>query len=108
MNILFINCSFRLFDGIDCGAANRSTMFVKSLSKIGHVDVLNFYKEPLKSNVPNCYVVYNCTTQPTIHRRIEYWSVHLRLLFSMESQCILFAREIMRRGCRQTIKAKEV
>ena len=71
-----------MFDGIDCGAANRSTMFVKSLSKIGHVDVLNFYKDPLKSNVPNCYVVYNCTTQPTIHRRIEYWSVHLRLLFS--------------------------
>ena len=48
--ILFVSCKFRMFDNLDCGAANRSTMFVKSLSKIGSVNVVSFYKEPIKSN----------------------------------------------------------
>ena len=59
MNILFVTCTFRVFDRIDCGAANRSTMFVKSLAKIGHVDVISFGKDVIKSNIPNCNVVYN-------------------------------------------------
>lgn len=33
MNILFVTCTFRMFDGIDCGAANCSTKFVKALYK---------------------------------------------------------------------------
>ena len=47
-----------MFDNLDCGAANRSTMFVKSLSKIGSVNVVSFYKEPIKSNIENCKVIY--------------------------------------------------
>lgn len=58
MNILFINCKYRLFDGLDCGAANRSTLFVKALSKVGHVDVVSFGSESPVSNVANCDVVY--------------------------------------------------
>lgn len=58
MNILFISCNYRMFEGVDCGAANRSTMFVKALSALGHVDVVSFYKEPIHSNVENCEVVY--------------------------------------------------
>lgn len=59
MNILFVTCRFRMFDGIDCGAANRSTMFVRSLSLLGHVDVISFCQEPLVSNVPDCDVIVN-------------------------------------------------
>ena len=59
MNILFINTTFRIFDGIDSGAANRSTMFVRALARLGHVDVISFYKEPLTSNVENCDVVFS-------------------------------------------------
>jgi glycosyltransferase involved in cell wall biosynthesis len=47
-----------LFDGIDSGAANRSTVFIKALSKIGDVDVISFYKEPIKSNISNCKALY--------------------------------------------------
>lgn len=50
MNILFVTCTFRVFGGIDCGAANRSTMFVKSLAKIGHVDVISFGKDSITLN----------------------------------------------------------
>lgn len=59
MNILFISCKFRLFDSLDCGASHRSTMFVKALSEVGHVDVISFYKEPVSSNIENCDVIYN-------------------------------------------------
>lgn len=59
MRILFVNTLFRLFDGIDCGAANRSTMFVRALTQLGHVDVVSFYKEPIKSNIDNCEVIYS-------------------------------------------------
>ena len=82
MSILFVNCEFRLFDGIDCGAGNRSTMFVRSLSKVGHVDVLSFYKEPLVSNVPNCDVVQNSKTLQAKHKRWEYWYANFRLLIT--------------------------
>lgn len=64
MNILFITCTFRIFDGIDCGAANRSTMFVKALSKLGHVDVISFCKTPIKSNIPNCDVINTTYIEP--------------------------------------------
>lgn len=85
MNILFISCNYRMFEGIDCGASNRSTMFVKALSELGHVDVVSFYKEPIRSNVDNCDVIYCQTgkkkTKPhnvgPIHTCIKF----LRLLF---------------------------
>lgn len=68
MNILFINCTYRLFDGIDCGAANRSTMFVKALSKLGHVDVVSFCEATIKSNIPNCEVIDTTYIKPKYDR----------------------------------------
>lgn len=59
MNILFINCVFNMFDGIDSGAANRTTLFVKALSEIAHVDVISFYPQPVISNIPDCKVVFS-------------------------------------------------
>lgn len=59
MNILFIAGEYNLFDKIDCGAATRSTMLIKALAQIGHVDVISFSKNPLQSTVSNCDVVYN-------------------------------------------------
>lgn len=59
MNILFVSCKFRLFDSLDCGASHRSTMLVKALSEIGHVDVISFCKDPVLSNITNCDVIYN-------------------------------------------------
>lgn len=59
MNILFINCGLRLFDRLDCGGAYRSTMFIKALAQLGHVDVVSFFKESLTSNVENCDVIFS-------------------------------------------------
>ena len=59
MNILFVNCKFGMLDIVDCGAANRTTMFVQALTQIGHVDVISFYREKITSNIPHCDVVYS-------------------------------------------------
>ena len=76
MNILFVNCFFHLFDNLDCGAANRSTLFVKGLSKVGHVDVVSFTDQPLQSNIENCDVVF-CQkltpTPPPKNRLASFW-----------------------------------
>lgn len=56
--ILFVSCFFNMLDKIDCGASNRSTMFVKALTQIGIVDVVSFSKDVIKSNIDNCNVVF--------------------------------------------------
>ena len=58
MNILFINNIYPMFENIDSGASNRSTMFVTALAKLGHVDMISFLDNEL-SNVPNCEVIYS-------------------------------------------------
>lgn len=57
MNILYVNTQFKLFDNLDSGAANRSTMFIRALASAAHVDVITFRGTEL-SNIPNCDVVY--------------------------------------------------
>lgn len=47
-----------MFENIDSGASNRSTMFVTALAKLGHVDMISFLDNEL-SNVPNCEVIYS-------------------------------------------------
>lgn len=59
MNILFISCRNGLFDNLMSGSGIRSTLFVKALSKVGHVDVVYLGKETVTSNIPNCTVIYN-------------------------------------------------
>ena len=59
MNFLFVNCNFGMLDIIDCGAANRTTMFVHALAQIGHVDVVSFYRDTITSNIPHCDVVFS-------------------------------------------------
>ena len=65
MNFLFINDGpFRIFDKLDSGASVRNTLFVKALSQLGHVDVISFFKEDLKSNIKNCTVINAKVTIP--------------------------------------------
>lgn len=97
MNILFISCVYRIFDGIDCGASNRSTMFVKSLAKIGQVDVVSFGKDLIKSNIDNCEVIYNKSIpQKYADTKLERIKGYLRLLaqpcnpntyYTLDKQC---------------------
>lgn len=59
MEILFVSCGIGLLDKTDSGAAQRSTLFVTALSKIGHVDVISFYNEKVSSNIGNCDVIHD-------------------------------------------------
>ena len=43
MKILFVSSDYPIFDGLDCGASNRSTLFIEALSNIAFVDVISFY-----------------------------------------------------------------
>lgn len=75
-----------MFEGVDCGAGNRSTMFVKALALLGHVDVVSFYKEPIQSNVENCEVVYCPSSENTEKKHENSGAIHtckqfLKLLF---------------------------
>lgn len=56
--ILFVSCYFHMFNNIDCGASNRSTMFVKALAQIGDVDVISFAERPIESNIERCNVIF--------------------------------------------------
>lgn len=59
MKILFVNCKFKLFDGIYCGAANRNSMFIKGLTQFGQVDVISFRGDDGKSDIENCNLVFS-------------------------------------------------
>lgn len=58
MNILFISDKYKLFGESDSGASNRSTMFLRALASMGHVDVVSFVKV-CTSNIPNCDVIFS-------------------------------------------------
>jgi len=58
MKILFIATKCNIFK-INSGGANRNNMYVKALSEMGHVDVVSFNEEGLKSNIKNCDVIYS-------------------------------------------------
>lgn len=58
MRILFVNNKYKLFGEADSGASNRSTMFLRALASMGHVDVVSFVKV-CTSNIPNCDVIYS-------------------------------------------------
>lgn len=58
MNILFVSDIFRLFDDVDCGAGNRSTMFINALSQLGHVDIISFEGTPIRGYDNNCSVLH--------------------------------------------------
>lgn len=76
--ILFISCSYNMFNNIDCGASNRSTMFVKALAQIGNVDIISFAEKPIKSNIERCNVIFQknisdkSLTQGGYIRKIKY------------------------------------
>lgn len=58
MRILFVNNKYKLFGEADSGASNRSTIFLRALASMGHVDVVSFVKV-CTSNIPNCDVIYS-------------------------------------------------
>lgn len=92
MNILFVNNGHgRMFDKLYSGASVRNTFFVKALASLGHVDVLSFYSEELKSSIENCNVInINVTTKVPKTFRGKRW---VDLLFRPYSPYTYFTLE---------------
>lgn len=63
MRILYINNYFSIFSRLDCGASNRSTMFIRALADLGQVDVISFLGEET-SDIKNCTVIYSENLKP--------------------------------------------
>ena len=58
MDFLFVTRYLEVMNNIRSGGGVRSTLLIEALSKMGHVDVISFGKEPVESTIPNCDVVF--------------------------------------------------
>ena len=50
MNFLFVTRRMAVMNSIRVGGGVRSTLLIEALSKLGHVDVISFVKEPIESS----------------------------------------------------------
>lgn len=69
MNILYINPILSLFERTNTGSGVRSTLFIKALSRLAHVDVISFgYNDD--PGIPNCDVI-NIRAEERAEERAE-------------------------------------
>lgn len=62
MEFLFVTRKFAVMNNTQVGGGVRSTLLIEALSKLGHVDVISFIKEPVESSIPNCDVIFSGET----------------------------------------------
>ena len=82
MNFLFVTRKLAVMNNTQVGGGVRSTLLIKALSRIGHVDVISFAKEPVESSIPNCDVIFSGETperELTIGDRMH---INLKLFFA--------------------------
>lgn len=68
-----------MFNDIDSGASNRSTMFVKALTEIGNVDVISFAERPIISNLEKCKVIF----QKNISDKVSINNGYFQKIFNL-------------------------
>lgn len=81
MNFLFVTRRKAVMNNVRTGGDIRSTLLVEALSKLGHVDVISFAKDPVKSTIPNCDVLFSGESPKCIFSRKDSLRLHLNLLF---------------------------
>lgn len=59
MDFLFVSRRMAVMNKIQVGGGVRSTLLIEALSRLGHVDVISFAKEPIESSIPNCDVIFS-------------------------------------------------
>ena len=82
MNFLFVARSMTVMNCTKVGGGIRSTMMIEALSKLGHVDVISFVKEPVESNLPNCNVVFSGETSKRKITLQDWLLLNLHLFFT--------------------------
>lgn len=81
MNFLFVTRRKAVMNNIRTGGDIRSSLLVEALSKLGHVDVISFAKEPVISTIPNCDVLFSGESPKCNFSRKDSLRLHLNLLF---------------------------
>ena len=90
MNFLFVTRRMAVMNSIRVGGGVRSTLLIEALSKLGHVDVISFVKEPIESSIPNCDVIFS---KGVPDGELTLWDrmlLNLRLFF-----CTLASRSLL-------------
>lgn len=64
------------------GGGVRSTLLIEALSKLGHVDVISFVKEPVVPAIPNCDVIFSGGVPERKLSLCDRVLLNLRLLFA--------------------------
>lgn len=82
MNFLFVTRGIEVMNYIRGGGCVRSTLLIEALSKLGHVDVISFVKEPVESTVPNCDVIFRGETPKGVLTLRDRVLLNLRLFFT--------------------------
>ena len=82
MNFLFVTRTMAVLNNTQVGGGVRSTLLIEALSKLGHVDVISFAKEPVESNIPNCDVVFSGETPMREITRKDWILSDLNLFFA--------------------------
>lgn len=62
MEFLFVSRLMAVMNKTRVGGGVRSTLLIEALSRLGHVDVISFAKEPIESTIPNCDVIFSGET----------------------------------------------
>lgn len=82
MNFLFVSRCMAVMNKTQVGGGVRSTLLIEALSRLGHVDVISFAKDPVESNIPNCDVIH-CSEIPKRKRTLgDRIRLNLRLFFT--------------------------
>lgn len=59
MDFLFVSRRMAVMNKTQVGGGVRSTLLIEALSRLGHVDVISFAKEPIESTILNCDVIFS-------------------------------------------------
>lgn len=82
MDFLFVTRRMAVMNNTQVGGGVRSTLLIEALSKLGHVDVISFVKEPVVSAIPNCDVIFSGEVPERKLSLCDRVLLNLRLLFA--------------------------
>lgn len=69
-------------NNVRVGGGIRSTLLIEALSKLGHVDVISFAKDPVESTIPNCNMIFSGEAPKSKITRKDRLHLDLNLFFA--------------------------
>lgn len=82
MDFLFVSRRRAIMNNVRVGGGVRSTLLIEALSRLGHVDVISFDKDPVESTFPACNVIFSGEPPKSDFTRKDWLHLNLNLLFA--------------------------